>query len=444
MFKTLLKHSFVFALLLLAAYTYAQPKTNSPYSRLGLGDLFNQNFSHLNGMADINAAYNNWYQINLSNPASYSHLQNTAFEVGMFAKISNLKNAGQSEDIWSGNVSYFALGFPLRNPLNDILDRKKSNFNFGMTFALLPFTTVGYDVETSTFLPATDTISYIFQGNGGTYRILWGNSVKHKNFSFGVNLSYLFGKISNDRRVTFTDLPASYEDLLNDEISVGGLLWNAGVQYEKFFDFKEDGSVKALSKFLNIGLYGNSANGFNTITSSTYLRINNSYGVVDSIRNVENVKGEGKLPGEFTLGAIYGKRHKWQAGFNYSMSFWKQYENDAKPENLDNAFRVAFGAEYTPDFISYNNYWKKIRYRFGAFYANDPRSDFLNEQLTNYGITIGLGLPIILPRQQKSFMNVAFEVGRFGSSESLRETYARLSLGFTLNDDRWFLKRKFN
>ncbi len=443
MFKTLTKFFLLLAFVLAAFSSFAQPKSNSPYSRFGLGNLSTQYFSHINGMANIGSAYNSRYRLNLVNPASYSPLTHTAFEVGMFAKVSGLKSNEQSENIWSGNLSYLALGFPLRNPINDILDRKESKFDFGMTFALLPYTIVGYDVETLTPQPGADTVRTIFQGNGGTYRVLWGNSMKYKDFSFGVNLSYMFGKISNDRRVTFLNLPASYEDLLNDEISVGGLLWNVGVQYQKFFDFKEDGTAKQFSRFMKAGAYGNSANGFNTTTSSFYLRVNQEYNAVDTIRNVEEVEGKGKLPGEFGIGLIYGKRNKWQAGFDYSMSFWQQYENDAKPENLDNVYRIAMGGEIIPDINSYNNYWKKIRYRFGAFYSTDPRTDFLNKQLTNYGITFGFGFPIVT-RQKQSFVNVAFELGQFGSSESLRETYARLALGFTLNDASWFIKRKFN
>ena len=103
---------------------------------------------------------------------------------------------------------------------------------------------------------------------------------------------------------------------------------------------------------------------------------------------------------------------------------------------------MAFGAEYIPDIISYNNYFKRIRYRIGGFYGTDPRSS--GEQLTGYGITFGMGLPIILPQQQKSFLNIALEAGQQGSQAYLRETYLRATIGFTLNDDSWFFKRKFN
>ncbi|MEL6867047.1 MAG: hypothetical protein AAFP19_21670 [Bacteroidota bacterium] len=437
----------LFFLVIGATCSFAQPKSNSPYSRLGLGDIFNQNFAHINGMGDLAASFHDPYTINLLNPASYATLRTTAFEVGIHAKYGNLESntTNSSEEIWSGNLSYFALGFPLRNPLNDILDRKKRKFDFGMVFALLPYSTVGYNVETDEFLPGADTISFSFEGTGGSYRILWGNAVKWKNLSFGVNLSYLFGKLNNDRLVTFPNLSASYRDELHDEVRVNGLLWNVGFQYDIIFQKqKADGSSEPTGKFLTLGLYGNGPNSFNTRSLSLYRRVNLAYQDLDTLRNTENISGDGQLPAEIALGAIYGKANKWKVGADFQAAFWDGYENDAKEDDLSNTFRFAVGGEYIPDIISYNSYWKRIRYRFGAFAARDPRSDFLNEQLTNVGITLGLGFPIILPRQQKSFLNLALELGRFGSNNELQETYARMTLGFTLNDDTWFFKRKFN
>lgn len=96
-----------------------------------------------------------------------------------------------------------------------------------------------------------------------------------------------------------------------------------------------------------------------------------------------------------------------------------------------------------PDVRSYNKYLKKVRYRFGAFYSKDPRSVDGNNLLT-YGATVGFGLPVILPQGKKSFVNLAFEMGQTGLSEALQNTYFKINLGFTLNDNTWFFKRKFN
>lgn len=423
----------------------AQPKTNSPYSRFGFGDPFNQNFTLLNGMADISTAFYDYYTLNPQNPASLGHLQFTSFEAGLNARRSTLKSNSASETIWSGNLSHLALGFPIINPLNKLLDREQTKLNWGMSFALVPYTTVGYNVEAETVITGVDTVSFQYQGEGGSYRFIWGNGVKFNNFSAGINLGYLFGNSINERFVTFRNLESSYQDILNDDISVSGFSWKLGLQYK--YDFKEkdeEGNMVPSGKYISFGLTGNSANNFTTTSNSLYQRLNISYSDVDTISSTTDLKGNGKLPSEFSIGVMAGKINKWRAGLDFSTTLWSNYKNDADPESLQDSYRIAIGGEITPDFISYNNYFERIRYRVGLFYANDPRIDVFNEQLTNYGITIGFGLPIILPRQEQSFLNIAFELGQFGSKDSLRETYGRVSVGFTLNDNKWFLKRKFN
>ena len=192
--------------LFVTVLTFAQPKFNSPYSRLGLGNLANQNFGAMNGMADLSATYQDRYHVNLLNPASLSALQATAFEVGIRAKYGNLQSDSESIEVWSGNLAYLSLGFPLSNPINEVLDRKKSKLDWGMNFALLPYSFVGYDVQSEEIVDDIGKIEYFFQGTGGTYKFMWGNGVKFGNLSAGVNLGYLFGKISRDQEGHFDSL----------------------------------------------------------------------------------------------------------------------------------------------------------------------------------------------------------------------------------------------
>jgi len=110
---------------------------------------------------------------------------------------------------------------------------------------------------------------------------------------------------------------------------------------------------------------------------------------------------------------------------------------------LEDTRRLAFGMEYIPDLFSYNNYWQRVRYRFGGYYRTDPRT-VNGSQITDVGVTLGFGFPVILPRQQTSFINLALEGGSLGTTSALSELYIRMTLGFTLNDNSWFFKRKIN
>ena len=218
-------------------------------------------------------------------------------------------------------------------------------------------------------------------------------------------------------------------------------MWSAGVQYRYDIDKKKLDDEIYAGRSLIFGLYGN--NGTDFYTSSTVFRIreNYSYSPIqsDTLLRYDDLSGSGKLPAEFTIGIVYEKGEKFRAGFEYGIAKWSEYENDAKPDVLFDSRRIAVGIEFIPDKISYNNYLKRIRYRVGFYYSTDPRLEDLN----HYALTLGFGLPLILPRQQTSFVNLAFELGQYNTDQAIKETFVKIGLGFTLNDSSWFFKRKF-
>ena len=397
-------------------------------------------------MGNLSAALHDPYHINLLNPASLSHLRATAFEVGARAKYANINSASStSADVWTGGLSYISLGFPIVNPLSEAMSRRQSAIKWGMNFALVPYSLVGYNVETTEVREEIGLISSTFEGSGGTYRFMWGNGLRYNNLSFGVNLGYVFGKLNRDQVVDFDSLQASYTNILHDDISINGFVWNAGVQYDIELNkaqWEEDKTIPR--ETIVVGLYGNSDMNVQSKRSQVYQRYNLFYNDFDTIRNEPITTLKAILPAEITAGVMYQKANKLRLGVNYSQALWSNYENEAKPEKLLDAYEISVGGELIPNYNSYNSYFKKVRYRFGAFYGTDPRSDGFNKQLTSYGITLGLGLPIILTRGDVSFLDVAFEIGRFGSPDALQETFVQMTLGFTLNDDKWFYKRKFN
>lgn len=426
-----------------------RPKENSPYSRVALGNFVSQYLAASGGFGGLSAAYHDAYHLNLINPASLPHLRSTAFEIGMYAKYAQLKSGDQTDDIWGGNLGYLALGFPLKNRVNEALDRSDSPWDFGMSLALVPYTQVGYDVtvqdiEDDGFKLATNRL----KGDGGTYRLQWGNGLKYKGFAAGASLNYNFGKLINNRRVEFDSLSHSFSTEFLDEMSVSGLTWNLGLMYTHDFMEKDDsGKIVKSGKRLIFGAQGHSAQQIGTNSSNLYVRSNVvSYSpnpVIDTFSFVTDLEQKMRLPAEFSFGITYEDVNKLRIGLEYSLGNWSQYNNPAKPETLMNNSRLAVGFEYLPDATSYNSYSKKMFYRAGFFTGTDPRS-VNNEQIKHAGITLGLGFPIIMPRQQLSFLDINLELGQFGVKDVLQETYAKLTLGFTLNDNSWFFKRKFN
>lgn len=428
----------------------SEPTHNSPYSILGIGDLADQQFAASLGMGGLSAAYHDPFHLNLLNPASLGWLRSTSFEVGLFGRYAEMQTARQTDEVWSGNLNYIALGFPLRNPINELLDRIVPEFGAGMMFSLTPYSNVNYDIEVTSPLNATTNTTGAFKGDGGTYRLNWGTGVRYKTWSFGTNLGYLFGRINNDRQAFIDDEVAYYFDDFRDDVNLNGFIWNVGFAYDyEFKSINRDGKLAPNGKKLAFGLYGNTNTSFSTTSDRLYRRV---YSIPaqtlpddlksDTLVNDVGIDQNGTLPAAYTFGVSYVDENKLMVGIEYNSSLWSNYENEAKPDDLANAYRISAGIEWIPDAFSYNRAYKRFRYRAGVFFQNDPRT-FNNEQLTRRGVTLGLGLPLKLPRQQTSFVNIALEGGQFGLTELISEDYIKMTLGFTLNDNSWFFKRKF-
>ncbi len=419
------------------------PKRNSPYSRLGIGDPALQNYATSLGMGGLGAAFTDPYHVNLVNPASIGFLKATSFEVGAFARRANLETNDFDLKTNAGNFSYISVGFPMKNPVNIELDRRPPLVDWRMNFALTPYSDVGYNIESRTEVPGPDTLLTVFTGKGGTYKIGWTNAFEYKNLSVGLDIGYFFGNIVNERGAALDSLENSYFTSLVDEKSMSGFIWKFGAIYKHEFGMVEEKATKNIT----LGAYISSNANINTTSREFYRRLSTTPRdpfPVDTIRNNNNVMGSITLPGEIGIGIMYEKVNKFRVGIDYSASKWSKYTENNQSKNLMDTYRIGLGGEFIPDHDSYNRFWNKVRYRAGFHFRKDARFDEFNEQLTDTGVTIGMTLPVILPRGQRSWFNLAVTGGKFGTDGSLNETYIRANLGFTLNDNLWFYKRKFN
>lgn len=446
MLKYFMQKNLIFFLFLPVLMT-AQPQENNPYSRFGLGNPATSTFTQQTGMGGLTAAWNDPHHFNPENPAAHAFLRTTAFETGLFAQRSNLKSPTASLTDWRGNLTHLALGFPLKSPINEVLDKVKSPWSYGMGLALTPYTTLGYTTEKGGTEPGIGTYKTAFSGTGGLYKFRWGTAVKYKNLSVGANLGYVFGKLNYE---SFTDVTSdSLSGFLTDysnALNVRGFTYNVGSQYVHVL--KKNLETGVPTEMLTFGIFGNTTHNVNASGESLVLRgrsrqTNGTISNADTL-SITDVSGKKvKLPAELAVGFMYTKVNKLKIGAQYSLANWSKYENEAREkEVLKNAFTVSGGLEWIPSSKNYGSYAKKMRYRVGAFYKKDPRV-IDGEQIDNLGLTVGLGMPVFLPRQGTSFINWSLEIGKLGRSTPISDSYFRLAVGFTMNDNSWFYKRRF-
>lgn len=404
---------------------FAQIKqVNSPYSISGIGDIHPIPFAFNRAMGGVGAALRTTLNINNVNPASYSALQLTTFELALQANSLWLNTNTQQKNTATGSLSYLALAFPV-------------NKYWGAGIGLMPYSYLHYDITTPrNLLQTEDTVQYRFLGSGQLYQFYIGNGVKYKAFSAGVNVGYIFGTQTRQLRQTFPTIDNTFSNIRTQDIFPRGFNWNAGLQYEF-----------TLTKKLNLvwGAAGNTAININSTQNTRWERAQvagDRVSVVDTLYLTDDEKGKITLPLKLTTGLSLQSKSQWLISADVSWEPWQNFRFYNQPDaSLANNLRVAVGGSIIPTSRLAGGFWEAAAYNAGFYYATG-RLTRQNLQLPEWGITIGMGMPL---KRVRSRLNFAFELGQRGTLQNdlIKETSLLATFGFTLND-RWFIKRKYD
>jgi hypothetical protein len=407
-------------------------RENDPYSKYGIGDFINGNNTVLRGMGNATSAYANPYQVNTDNPASYSFLQRTTFEMGATASTrtinGTLDGAATAYTTGTATLSYLNIGIPVSK-------------HAGMCLGFRPYTRTFYQMHDSTPGTPIGEVVNLFSGEGSLNYGFIGGAANWKGFSLGFNFGYLFGTTRNttavvpiDTNITNRAFTAEYTNYTR----VGGLYWKGGAMYQHKLDsnysFRIGGTVT---------LGQNVTERLNALQMSSYALGDTI--VRDTVDYLGEQRGRLHLPLSYSIGIMLVRNDKWGLTADYSATQWSGF--NSTPDTAMNygiakmSNKISFGAEYTPNINDIRNYWAKVTYRLGAYYGTNYLN-LNNTALPFYGITAGASLPF---RRSLSHMHFAFDVGRLGTTANnlLQETYVRFTIGFSFND-RWFIPHKYD
>lgn len=402
----------------------AQTTTSSPYSQFGLGDLKQAILPHSRAMGGISmglrkpGAYTN---INVSNPASYSAVQITTFEIGQSLNLRQLSNNSISETGFNSSISHIAFAVPV-------------SAKSGLSFGLLPYSELGYKYRIPTKIDTTD-VDYIYGGDGGLSKAHLGYGYQlGKHISVGANLSYLFGKLKQDRSTEFPDDFSALYSRVENSTSVGGLTYDFGIQYFTNLSSKNK---------LVIGYSGNSGskvNSTNSTVATNYRVIPGSKeetGALDTIFLSQGVERKLNLPMTHSFGFVVERSSYWLFGADFNYANWSSFRDGVNNSGLNNSYGVAVGGQFTPDPTDVTNYFKLIEYRLGVKYDKTP-IQVKNNNINQYALTFGFGFPLQATRASFYQINLSAEAGQRGTQNNnlIRERYMNFHIGFTLNDKR--------
>ena len=218
--------------------------------------------------------------------------------------------------------------------------------------------------------------------------------------------------------------------------------YNFGINYKTFITDKFELVLGATSE---VSLNSDNIRTFSTVTYNPFTETTVSVDTEEV--NLESrglAESSVNLPSKYSFGAGIGQPRIWFLGAEYTQVNTNEFNNpllNIGNSKFVNAETWSIGGFIIPDYNSFSKYWKRIVYRAGFRYS-DVGLNINNQNINEFGITFGAGLPL---GGTFSNANIGFEFGERGTTDAdlIKEKYFNLHLSLSLNS-RWFQKRKYN
>jgi hypothetical protein len=349
------------------------------------------------------------------------------FEVGINTELKNMQDYRQRQQVLGGNYQSVNLTVPV------IPTR------WTMSFGVRPYSTVNYETRSYRRLNVlgVDSLLYTYKGDGGVSKLTISNGVRiGKELYVGLEMGFLFGAINRNVGTQNLSDGQYYKVQLENQAHYGDVTFKAGAAWRKVLkndivlnlgatmDLSPSLSGKILKRFVTYDL-----GGLNVINSDTL---------------VKSQDFTQKLPVASRVGLSIERLAHWMIGMDYVRTDWSKVDNNlGRSTVLPVSQQISIGAEFTPDFESISNYFKRVTYRVGVTQITTPY-DFAGngKYAKDQSVSMGVALPL---RNFLNYVNISYQVGRRGllADNLLEEQYHRVTFGLTLGDV-WFRKIKID
>lgn len=445
---------------------------NSPYSRVGIGDLMQYKGNIRNmGMGFAGSSLSSKEYMNVLNPAGLANFKNgytdslVKFEVGFTIQYKKFKTNNTQSFSKGANINNLAFTFPI-----------SKTYTSGFMLSPLSIVQNKYSIQdTVANDPSNYSANYKYLGNGGIYQLQWMNGFGvTRNLSLGLTVAYNFGSITQESSTQLITDPYNRDKEnemgLLSKTNYSGVSFKPGFIYKKqlykrthythyAIDSTRIDSVIRVVTPVNFRL-GGSVELFpgvkSTRTESLFIRNPRN----DIISDSTLYKSQSKtfFPATYRIGASLEKPGYWMLAADFVYTDWSNFNKGKPIESELNAssYTFALGGEIMPrNFVKNSNkIYRGHRvktYRAGISYTATP-VNIAGKVLYDYAFSLGTSIPIgvrskgsvntayvpILPK-----VNIAVVVGQRSTytSNQLSETYIRLHLSMLIYD-KWFNKRR--
>ena len=422
------------SLMLLAFMTAAaQSGTNSPYSQYGLGVMSDQTSGFNRGMNGLGLGSRESGQINYLNPASYSSMDSLTFvfDIGMTGQITNFKEGSTKVNARNADFEYAVAGF-------------RAFKHLGVSFGIIPFTSIGYEYSTGEYMDADLTEYYTTTysaSSGGLHQIFLGFGWEPiKNLSIGVNGSFLWGDYE---RLVENEYSDSWVNTLTKvySASISSYKLDFGIQYTLPVTRHDE---------VTIGLTYSPGHKLGADPECLVISTNPSTSVSDT--TAYSINNGLEIPDMIGAGIMWKHKSRWKVGFDYTLQRWGKTEtpeytvvNDVSYYRLTDKFysdrqKFTIGGEYCRNALS-RRYFDRVRLRAGASYATSYYKINGQDGPSEISVSAGLGIPIMNSYNNRSTLNVSVQWARQAASGLITENTFRINVGLTFNE-KWFAKWK--
>jgi hypothetical protein len=417
----MIKKLIVTACFFLTLASFAQSGSASPYSYFGIGESRFKGTLENRSMSGV-AIEQDSIHMNILNPASFAAIRLTTFTMGGGYTGTKMKSDKGDAKAQRTTLDYLAVALPLGK--------------MGVGFGLLPYSSVGYNIESLSSDPNGNNNR--LTGSGGLNKAFFalGYTII-PNLVVGADIQYNFGRIKNSNLEFITSVPVGTKE--ENKSDLNGFSMNLGIMYQ--------GKINKNLNYYSSVAYMPQSNltSSNTRTIST-VQYNSNYNlvIVDAVDS-ELIRKDIKIPEKLTFGAGIGKSRKWLVGTQIvyqNIGESANSVNEAKNVTYENYSSYSLGGYYVPNYNIFSRYYQKITYRAGLRYGKTG-TIINSKSIDEAGITLGFGLPS--SGGSLSNFNIGLEFGRKGTTSNglIQENYGSFSLSFSLND-RWFRQSKFN
>lgn len=411
-------------LILLGFHAISVAQTFSPYSALGLGDIYPRATVQHHSMGGLGISNGSIYYQNTLNPALLPDNGVYSFTTGFIGENKFIWQQEDREVAKGANLGYINMVFPLKQGV------------IATSVGMMPYSRVNYNFKATAPVngdPDGEVTTFNL-GEGGFNQFIFSIGAKlTKGLYVGGNVSYLFSSVFKEQNVVLTEPFGPYVPTTNARLTASDFIYGLGVAYRYEINDNYRLSVGAIYNFeKDVGVTK-----FQTIITNT---TNNQPISIDTL--VDNQSGSIRLPATYGGGISLQKQNKWMIGMDVNFGNWQDYSDfDGQNTDLVNSTRFTLGGEVTPNLASVDNYFARITYRFGFNFEQTPYR-LRDTQINEYGMNFGFSLPV------SNFSTVDFGI-RYGSRGTIdnaliRENFVRVYFGITFNDARWFVRPKFN